>query len=297
MRRKQDKHVFDLPKWFSLDKYDQANNLNAEGWLIQLSWRLGILHLLSHPTSIWEIDKPIQIKSKNLIHALELARNTPILNIINDHPMSFYFHSGSVDELRSKRSKELLGVHLLTVREHYRIEYGMEGNKRTYARNFFSQIYDDSNDLFKKPLKYKCKDWIDKPINELSSSNYNNIDLTVDLGIPDKVLVNQFKKLLLEMRRPLHQIDISLENKSKINFSAWIKSGVLPYLDLHIWKIETGIKFPDRIMADAIFPDGEGGEDNLRKTTKKHAKELMNDKFLNKLAAVAVGKISEQNKP
>jgi hypothetical protein len=48
-------------------------------------------------------------------------------------------------------------------------------------------------------------------------------------------------------------------------------------------------------MADAIFPPGEGGEEIVRKTTSKIAKELMADGNLKFLAALASQRIVEAN--
>ena len=74
-----------------------------------------------------------------------------------------------------------------------------------------------------------------------------------------------------------------------------MKFGLLPYLDLHIWKKETGIKIPNRVTADAIFLPGEGGEEVVRKTTHKIAQEVMSNRYLNMLAAIAVEEVSERN--
>ncbi|MBA2483690.1 MAG: hypothetical protein H0V39_04580, partial [Nitrosomonas sp.] len=74
--RKKIRSVSDLPEWFCLDKYEEAINLNAEGWLIQLSWRFGLLILLDQSKSIWKIDEPIPIEREYLKSALEFVRNT-----------------------------------------------------------------------------------------------------------------------------------------------------------------------------------------------------------------------------
>lgn len=288
------KHVSDLPKWFNLEKYNKAADLDILGWCEQLSWRFGMLQMLSHPDEIWRIDAPCKkVINEYRFQALELARETPIIDIKHDDLMVHFFHSGALCELRSGEPTYSFGVHQTTVRQHYGTENSMMEEKRTYARNFFAQIY-DSEDWFGKSPKYKCQDWIDKPIDNFTNAD-RTLNLSVNLFVPDKILLKQFKKLLLEIRHTSLRYGISLEEKSRIDFDAWLKSGVLPYLDLHIWKKETGTKFPDRVMADAIFPHGEGGEDTVRKTTVKHAQYLMTRKFLEVLTAVATSEIMERN--
>ena len=75
----------------------------------------------------------------------------------------------------------------------------------------------------------------------------------------------------------------------------WAKFGILPYLDLNAWAEIEGVKIPNRVMADAIFPVGEGGEEVVRKTTQKIAYEILTESHLNKLAALAAQEISERD--
>ena len=115
------------------------------------------------------------------------------------------------------------------------------------------------------------------------------------LGLPDKVLIEQFKQMLESRRKPLLKVGISIENKLRPDFEGWAKFGVLPYLDLNTWAELEGLTIPNRVMADAIFPVGEGGEEVVRKTTEKIAKEILTKSHLNKLAALAAQEIAERN--
>ena len=49
-------------------------------------------------------------------------------------------------------------------------------------------------------------------------------------------------------------------------------------------------------MADAIFPQGEGGEEVVRKTTKPLAESVLGKGFLEKLEAIAAHEKAERNK-
>jgi hypothetical protein len=57
----------------------------------------------------------------------------------------------------------------------------------------------------------------------------------------------------------------------------WTGYGLLPYLDLLIWKMETGARITDEVMALAVHFGGHRTGGNLRSTTVIRAKELMNN--------------------
>jgi len=292
------KNVSELPKWFSLEKYNTAKFLDATGWYEQLSVRRDLFTLVGSPRwRGWQGDAPPKT-GKQSMTALELIRAMPIVNIENNTLLAAYFFSGAIRELKSQNPRYSFGVHLTTVRNLYLTENNIEEDKRTHARGFFEQIF--SNDFldFEKPLamKYKCKDWIDEPVDGIVNNINFDLNVTVNMLLPDKVLIEQFKQLLRQNRDQLTRVGCVIENTEKPNFSAWCEHGVLPYLDLQIWQRETELKIPNRVMADAIFPPGEGGEEKIRKTTKELAANLMTRKHLETLAALAAQEIAEQNR-
>jgi hypothetical protein len=218
---------------------------------------------------------------------LEQLRATPLMDIADDDVFAFYFYG------RERRDEALdrgflLGVRLATVREHYLTEGHIETEKRTYARKFFAQVFDHEL-RFSKPLKYKFVDWLRKPIDQLSSGSGMDLNVRVNLALPDNVLVRHFKRLLKEERawpRPGRKLD----------YADWIDFGVLPYLDLCCWQREVGVKIPDWVMADAIFPQGQKSDDTVRKTTAKLADKLVARSHLELLAALAAQEKAEQKK-
>ena len=56
-----------------------------------------------------------------------------------------------------------------------------------------------------------------------------------------------------------------------------------------------GKKIPNRVVADAIFRLGEGGEEVVRKTTQKLASLVLTDSHLQLLASIAAQEIVERN--
>lgn len=125
---------------------------------------------------------------------------------------------------------------------------------------------------------------VENPVSEYLH-NKHILYLEVDLNLPDYLLQQQFNALIKD-KRAKHDNDIK-SAKRRPDFDGWIKAGVLPYIDLNYWAKSQGVKITNRCMADAIFPHGEGGEEVVRKTTQKLAKDLLTGKYLLTLNALA----------
>jgi len=60
---------------------------------------------------------------------------------------------------------------------------------------------------------------------------------------------------------------------------------VLPYCDLSIWANYENVTIPQRVMADAIFIDGEKGEESIRRVTVPLVALLMENEAIYQLHA------------
>jgi hypothetical protein len=289
---KRIKHISALPGWYSLEKYNKAETLDAAGWYEQLSVRADMSVMIEgRRGQTWQNGELPSI-SRQTAQALDLIRATPIVDLTGDGLLHALFHGGALAELKSCDPLYTPGVHLITVRNHYMTERSVQKEKRTHARSFFNQ-FDDRDSL--KPLEYKAREWMDQPIDWISGGSGVCANTQVNLLLPDKVLIAQFKQFLKDRRNALQRAGASIENRQKPDFAAWRRFGVLPYLDLRMWEHEAGIKLSNRVMADAIFPPGEGGEEVVRKTTAKLAHLLLTRKHLETLAAIAAQEITERN--
>ena len=285
---KRVRRASDLPEWFRLDNYARAGTLDAAGWYEQLFVRRHLLSMIDYDQRHPSHADGTKLHASTL-RRLQRVRAMPIVDITNDDVI----YDRTLYELKARVPSYSLGVRLATVSDHYLTEGKIEPEKRTYARNYFAQTFSDVPSTL--PLKYKRPDWIDEPIDWIANDTGYGVSVRVNLVLPDKVLAEQFKRLLNELRRPWQRAGIEIENRQKPNFAGWQRFGVLPYLDLRIWEMETGVKIPKRVMADAIFPPGEGGEEVVRKTTTKLAEELVTRKHLESLAAIAAQEIAERN--
>lgn len=277
------KHVSELPKWFNLDKYKKAKKLDAAGWYEQLRLRANFLAYLDPtqdevPTEIRELP----IFKNALAEAIATFRETPIFDIKGEGrgklPIFLYFEDPSS---LCEKLDHTLGVHQMTFEEFELVRSAIDPIKLQYVACWKDQFQYRMLDT-SKPF-YKFESWIREPIRKSMIEEIKdehdfgprNLDtVVIDLNFPDKILIENFKQYLAARREESKTEYLSKPNRQQ-DFYDWIRFGVLPYLDLKLWEIETGDKIPLRVLADAIYPPGEGGEETVRKTTAPLAKSLI----------------------
>jgi hypothetical protein len=111
----------------------------------------------------------------------------------------------------------------------------------------------------------------------------------IDLSLPDEALMKDFAAYLKEKRKRRGEIESPFFKSP--DFSSWYDSGVLAYLDLMLWEIATGEPVRWAAFADAlnaIVDEPVGGEGTLSKTTKAHAKKLMDARTIRMLQSQAM---------
>jgi hypothetical protein len=111
----------------------------------------------------------------------------------------------------------------------------------------------------------------------------------VDLTLPDDILKRDFADYL-NSRRANSESAASPFFKNQ-DFAVWYNSGVLPYLDLRLWEIESGQTFRWSAFVDElnlITDKPVGSEDACRKTAKALADKLLGDRTIRMLNFQAV---------
>ena len=261
---KRIRRASELPDWYKLEKYKAASKLDAAGWYEQLSVRRDCF-------------KYLKMSFPDFSEALDIIHISPIFDIDNNPEFKSLFLGGPLWDFKDKQQKPhySLGVHGLTVRQLRQIEDRMLPERKEHSRLWWNQfkkvdIFNNTEDQY----KYEYKAWIDNPIYESFKPKYQDksVPVMVDLNVQDKLLVESFKQWLKNTRKETHT---EITHYKKIDFESWIKFGVLPWLDLTIWQQAADISIPNRVMADAIYPTGEGGEEAVRKTTKPLANNLI----------------------
>lgn len=273
--------VSDLPEWFSIDKYAEASQLGFVGWYEQLKVRKSIIRLIELST-----------KPKITLDVFQAIRELifELLSEIQEAPLHERGNSPLFENEVGTCHIYDRGVRLITVLDLYMMERSIEEDKRNYVRAWMEAKDSPAVASKVRSSHIECKDWFNYPVDELTSVDVFGYTIRVNPLIPDNVLIDEFKDLLREIRK--HGSDYC--NSQRPDFNGWIKFGVLPFLDLWMWQCVEDKHIPNRVMADAIFPAGEGGEEVVRKTTRKLAFSLLDEPHLHTLATRAIGEKADR---
>ena len=271
----------ELPKWFNLKKYSDANKLDTSGWYEQLHCRMMLIQLLriipNHSSPHW-------IKQAN--EAITLVRENPIIDITSSALLRAYFYTTPdqpLAALKENRPIDCLGIYVTqpTIGSICSMASTVTKEKREHAIKHFQECASNTTGGFYQQ-KHPSQSWFNEP---LMADTTDNPTIQIDLNLTDEVLINIFPNLLKQLRKKSNTRQSGLSRRA-VSTDELIKLAVLPYLDLEAWGAETKTIIPDRIMADAIFPQGTRSEDDVR-TTKIRAYNLLRSCNLNNIAAQA----------
>lgn len=302
------RNVKELPSWYSLKKYEGLSGLDAAGWYELLLLRQQYLFWFRSGSQ--ERYKNEQFKGKDFFyHTLAQSRNDPLF-FLTDETQTLLMGGSRLASLRSDKqyfSKHENAISPLTLRHLYHNESRLKGTTRERLRTWADSIYGDFGQIeFTDELKQEsewARSFVDDPIYEAFEKQGEEIPpyqkmrghdfVRIDLTVPDKILIEQFANYLRRVRKG--NPDIKLANSFKCpEYEKWIEYAILPYLDLQIWEIENNFSIPYRVFADAIFSDGDLGEEMIRKTTKKIADQVVKFEYLGFLATLAAQEIAEK---
>jgi hypothetical protein len=302
------RNIKDLPDWFTLGKYRAAEGLDAAGWYEILLQRWNHFFWLDR-------DGPEEYASdrhegKNYYYdALLQSRNDP-LSLLTDDVQILLIGGGRLQALKYDKKDFSTFSHAIspfTIRRLYQLEHRLKKPTRTRIRAWCDDLFDKLGEAeLTEDFKAECKwalSFIDAPIFEAFEKEGKERSwpdqrrghdcVYVDLTVPDKILIQQFTDYLRQVRR--RYPDIKPANPYKTpEYKKWLEYGLLPYLDLKLWEIENNVSIPHRVLADAIFPEGNKGEEMIRKTTKKIADQVMKDDYIDFLAIIAAQEIAEK---
>lgn len=115
----------------------------------------------------------------------------------------------------------------------------------------------------------------------------------IDYNFSDEFLIENFKKCLAIARKKYKSTYRTPYRTS--DFQHWAKLGVLPYLDLLTWSLEENKHITHRVLANALYPYGDKGEETIRKTTTPLVEEIVSQNSMIQLHAQARTTIVERN--
>lgn len=273
-RKNEIRSVDELPRWFRIGLYSDTHSLDNQGWFDQLAVRTDIYRYYEHQARRFKrVSVPIDGEIIGKI------RSQPIAAISNDDVLIFFTRSpliGRIFSLRFRTDQEKTlskGVHTITHMELFDMCGSVPRDKWSHlekVRRFEKSSYEDN---VRHPGH---QPWVHDPCGGLPNDDLMRCAV-VNLSLPDDLLRDRFEEWLAAERKRNNEDRRRFSRYEGVNPSAWAKYAVLPYLDLTIWALETGVSIPDRVMEDAIFPLDEqtGNGEKVRRETKPRADVIL----------------------
>jgi hypothetical protein len=285
------KHISELPEWFQLEKYEFTKSLFALGWYEQFFVRGTFLY---HAR---DMRKNNEIFPDDFKQAMQASRENPNAVIENDPRLANYCTYDStpgipehpLKTLKQKSSRGLKAIKSITMRDYIGFKFLLQPERTRYIEDWFNQPNS------KKETHPEDAPWFNEPICNSYTPMYGKSadTVSINLRLPDSLLIESFKKYLAEKRKTVPAF--STKHYRETAYDHWADLGILPYLDLIIWGIETETQIPNRVLADALYPSGDKCEETIRKTTSQLAETLLDSKSIFQLIMQAAEDISEKN--
>ena len=272
--------VKDLPDWFDLEKYRQAETFGEKEWFEQLAYRKWLL--MNNP------EYPVrQTITRPIVQ--EITYKDESGDIVPDGALLFSGEVAIDDAAAMAGWRKGVGKAASALRES---PFAIEQWDHKYIKNAqpvtSMTIGDIHGVLVQGALTTKksggsslLQDYIDTfKFEEVSRravyhhpfalESVTKAAVMVNLDATDGEIKQGIDTWLKEVRAN-QQIKAKRQKPSHTN---WARYGLLPYLDLLIWAMETDTNIPDRVMSAAVS-HYDAGETNLRKTLAPLAANLM----------------------
>lgn len=243
-----------LPEWFDLEKYRGCTAFGPVEWYACIRERVHVAHVVS----CLPPGEPGSIRAK-----LEWMRAHPLAAASRKQDI--------VDALTSRRA-----VRTATWAELSRAAVldRLSGSEQASA---WGAVGADTESPVGELL---MPGWLDREADGAVA--------IVDLAATDAVLLAEFKAWLASARTS-HPPQQPTRNRPAVD--RWAGYGLLPYIDLAIWSLETDTELTEVQMAAAIYSDPCADPDKIGDTVAPLARALMAD--LSPLRALAAECVQE----
>lgn len=264
----------DLPSWFDTSKYANAIRLDARGWYEQIVVRQECFHMVWHAT----------IEDDDLDDdSIYGIKPSALLSAVRSRPIFAFFGSEyqlSIQKALQVRSNEDSigkdhppGVSGITLIDVANLVSQLPSTRQAEFLNWLDDAMQRYSNSFEH-IRHSTSDpeWL---VESISGLGFHPIK--IDSNLPDKILRESFD---LYLQHNLQLPDWFLKGKPQRSnmFLEWCNCGLLQYMDLQTWSLETDTTITNKVLARGIFPDNlEKGEENIRTTTKKHAERILDE--------------------
>ncbi len=231
------------PVWFQFlmknGIYDTAVNLDEAGWARQVESRLS--YKSPEKLETYDLSDDDKAKGYSRYKAVRLIQEQGIVEPIED--------------IYASQMTTYQGLTELTLRKHHTKDlndymFNLDGEGEDYIQyGYLSDALGYGKDI-------RC--------------------ISVDLTLPNSILKEQFVLFIDNKKHVLEEVigeSIKIMNGKR---NSWIKSAVMPFLDLQFWAVENDINLSNEYYSKKIFkPDEIKGGSSVTRTTKDGAKEFL----------------------
>ncbi len=254
--------------WFNLDKYDGADGFDDIRWYEQLAVRAALVERRRQRE--WELGHAINAKSRAITVANAVAeydnetrmieeklRQTPIADTLNDE--TFGNMAPVISMLREGRPdmfSRFAGVRPTTIDEF--------GRTKRYVEAHWNPQRDWWGGTGWEEWHCHC---VDMYSDEFQNSGRANV--SVELTLPDEILIEHFAKMLKTMRETTPAMQ-------RIDTTYWAEWGVLPCIDLGLLGGDSARSMTRERKAGLLEVD----KDTLRRSVEPLAERIMTKAFL-----------------
>lgn len=282
---KRIKSTLDLPKEFNLKKYECIDSMSDKDLFRQLYWRMSIFDEYSWDESL-------------ATYYLEHGANTPLddhdpfneIKVETPDWVAEQFKGGKefVDKYRSftKTTNALstgYGIGYLSRMEVMFLAQGQDSKGLRAGMPFTISKEEQQSLMAESDVNHGLL--MARGSDSVSLVTDSSLYISVDLNVPDDILIDDFKKLLPIWREEMEMepIDAPLNNYWQVVRRKIIEYKVLPYIDLMHWSKVKNVSIPSSVLTVALWPYGERGDFGIYQTIKPFIEKVMSYDSLEKL--------------
>jgi hypothetical protein len=279
-----------LPSWFHVAHYRAVKQFGALDWYRQTALRqvcLAQLINMREPVPILqEWDDVVQ-------KALVRMRENPICDLARTP-----FDHEAFSLCRNVGFRQAPVVRSMTLEDLYITDWYVRRNLQPHQIAEAQRMASDQSPSSILRFAF-CAEWMSAKVDdECLGRGY--VPIMINLDFPNHLLTKHFNRHIQQLRH-LSKGKSKEAGKKSPNVKTWGRIGLLPCMDLLLWAEEERSRIPDSLIADALAPEGDLDEEQVRKTIRPLAAELLRpmgdstaDNRLRALALVEWSRLQER---
>ena len=290
------KSVKDLPKWFDLKKYEGLKTLDLAGWDDQIATRsLAYWHLTHSERSLSESMHDHCIKEASE-HVRQVADNPIIARHRGEKGDISPFWSDALKD----RPYNSYSVCSMSAFDAIDLSRSVNSESEVWGMvRAVGNAMDTSPDLSTEQRRLG-----NTPVDLIYRQNGEDPDtleiscVSVNLSATDEQIMGDFRHWLTHYRN-IVGLASRAQGFTEKDFSDWIDSGVIPYIDLKLWAISENCTITQNTYGNALFPDDIDVDttDRIRRTTTPKANLLLQESTARALSFQVTGMLISQQRP